>query len=220
MTEEREMTARKAETEHDFAPFFHRLLEGVRDFVRSEDFPETCEDSLERKEIYLFAMTEYFSWIAFTYEMAGMQWYTRYIFGKHRRERAEGILERYAGLQSEYTELLREFYREERYGEMLREDQTAAIWLVLSIRTAEKLWRQGLSRKERKTYEALGTLDHALAAYGETFRNTEQSYDFDLTGDKVMDTAMALCHFMIGEFHHNYIQDEYARIHGIEREGE
>lgn len=220
MTEEKKMTAQEAGAGHDFSPFFDRLLEGVKSYVRSEAFPETCEDSLERKENYLFAMTEYFSWIVFTYEMAGMQWYARYMFGKHSQERATGILERYAGLQSEYTDLLREFYREERYGGMLREDQTAAICLVLSIRTAEKLWRQGLSRKERKTYEALSTLDHALAAYGQTFRNTEQSYDFDFTGDKVMDTAMALCHFMVGEFHHNYIQDEYARIHGIEREGE
>lgn len=196
---------------YDLNEFFQNTLDDVVRFRDSEGFPEIEEKNKERLEMYLFTGAEYLSWIALDYGSEGMSWYSRSLAARRSPQQYQPLMETYAGIETELTELMQQLHSDERFTELLEQDLYAMYCLVVSVKISEQLWKRHLTSKEWKTYRSSDLIDHVYQCIGRQFKNSEQSYDFEFSGNKIMDTAMILCHYYIGDFYRQ-IQQQYAKM--------
>lgn len=196
---------------YNYNEYFQKIFDAVTAFRDSENFPNLEEKNKDVLEMCLFTEAEYLSWIAFDYNQDGMIWYSRSLTARKSPEQAKKTLESYAGLETELTSIMQKLHGDERFSEYLKGDLFPLYALVVSVRISQELWKGHLSRQERREFRQREILDHVYASMGTQFINNEKSYDFEMSGDKIMDTAMYLTHFFIGEFY-GYVQEQYAKM--------
>ncbi len=197
---------------YNYNAYFQSVLDDVVRFRDSAEFPEVGEQNKEKLEMFLFAGAEYLSWIALDYGSEGMAWYSRSLSARRSPQQFRPLMETYAATQTELTQLMQQLHKDERFTDLLESDLFAMYCLVVSMKISEQLWAPHMPKTELRAYQASDLIDHVYTSIGTQFKSTNESYDFDFSGDRIVDTAMVLCHYFLGDFFQNQIQQQYARM--------